>query len=64
VVPSGRDKNEAEQQRYYAYAQGKQSGIYAVDGEERVTIDLGRNAWKSGDPHAYTAYDVNERADR
>jgi hypothetical protein len=34
VVPSGKDKQQAFQSRYYAHQQGKSNGIYAAVGEE------------------------------
>ena len=38
VVPSGKNKLEADGQRYYAYTPGKTDGIYAVVGEEIQTF--------------------------
>jgi hypothetical protein len=39
VMPSGKDKTDARQHRYYAYTPGKQTGIYAVVGEEIQTFE-------------------------
>lgn len=38
VVPSGKDKLQAEQSRYYAYAPGKTTGVYAAVGEQVQTL--------------------------
>ncbi len=38
IVPSGKDKREAEQGNYYAYTPGKVRGIYAAVGEEIQTL--------------------------
>jgi hypothetical protein len=38
VMPSGKDKIDARQQRYYSYTPGKQTGIYAVVGEQIQTF--------------------------
>ena len=39
VIPSGRDKREAEEKPYYAYEPGKKKGIYACVGEEVQTLE-------------------------
>lgn len=39
IVPSGKDKLEAEKKKYYAYEPGKTKGIYAVAGEEVQTLE-------------------------
>jgi len=44
VVPSGRDKQQAAQNRYYAHAPGKTSGIYAAAGEEVQTFEAPMDA--------------------
>lgn len=41
VVPSGRDKRKALENRYYRHEPGKTTGVYAAVGEEVQTLEAG-----------------------